>query len=446
MANWLVKSYWSAFVLWNIRHEARLPYWPRDKVLGIQNRRVRSIVEHAWRYVPYYREVMLKARLRPEDFRRAEDLEQLPLIAKDELAHTPERFQSSYFKGRNGLTIDSSGTSGAALPIATNAGALFLALAHGHRNRLAMSAFVGRRFGYREAEIVRSTGVGAQMRGFFNTHSWNPPGIDLRRLTIDIDSPYEETRAALNRFRPDVVVSYGSWLGAYFRWMHEHHADFHRPKLLYYGGDRMPDADRLFLEQDLGIPVWSSYQASEALRLAFQCELRRGFHISLDQVAVRVLDRQGNRVGPGGTGECIVSNLINRATVILNLRIGDIVTLAANPCPCGRTLPCLERIEGRSDDLILRPDGSATHALGFLSRLQHVRGVAQIQVVQPEVHRILLRVVSAPRADWAETHCSLEHELAAIFGRDTAVTIERVERIPPEPGGKVRAVISHCRR
>jgi phenylacetate-CoA ligase len=445
MANWLVKSYWSAFVLWNLRREADLPFWPLERVLGIQNRRIRSIVKHAYEYVPFYRDAMLKGGLRPEDLRTAQDLERLPLVSKDQLVHEPERFRSRYYQDRNGLTLRSSGTTGLGVAIRTDAKALFLALAHGHRSRLAMAPFVGRRIGYREAEIIRFASVNSQMRRYFDAHSWTPKGIDLRRLTVDIDAPYAENLAALDQFRPDVVVGYGSYLGAYFRWLNEQGLDFHRPKLLYYGGDRMPDADRIFIEQELGVPVWSSYQATEALRLAYQCELRQGFHVSLDQVAVRVLDPAGNPVGPGGTGECVISNLTNRATVMLNLRLGDIVTLASDACPCGRTLPCIERIEGRSDDLIQRPDGSATSAYGILHRLQEVPEIGQVQLVQQELGRFHLRVVNSPKVDWPEARPRLESVLRSVLGDDIHLTIEPVDRIPPEPGGKVRAAISHCK-
>jgi phenylacetate-CoA ligase len=309
MANWLVKSYWSAFGLWNLRQESRLPYWPLDKVLAIQRRRIRSIVNHAYRYVPFYREAMLKAGLRPDDFQTAEDLERLPLVTKEELALAPGRFRSRRHHDKNGLTLQSSGTSGQAVSIATNAAALFLALAHGHRRRLAMAGFVGRSLGYREAEIVRLSSVNTQVRGFYNSHSWTPAGIDLQRLQLPVDAPFEQNLERLNDFRPDAVVGYGSYLGAFFRSLHAHRIPFHRPKLICYGGDPMPDAERSLIEQELNIPVWSAYQASEAMRIAYQCELRQGFHLDLDQVAVRVIDQRGNRVGPGGTGEFVVSNL-----------------------------------------------------------------------------------------------------------------------------------------
>src|ERR1700690_1549032 len=117
MANWLVKSYWSAFVLWNLRREADLPFWPLESVLGIQNRRIRSIVKHAYEYGPFYRDAMLKGGLRPEDLRTAQDLERLPLVSKDQLVHEPERFRSRYYQDRNGLTLRSSGPTGLGVAI-----------------------------------------------------------------------------------------------------------------------------------------------------------------------------------------------------------------------------------------------------------------------------------------------------------------------------------------
>ena len=154
----------------------------------------------------------------------------------------------------------------------------------------------------------------------------------------------------------------------------------------------MPRADLALIEQEMGIPVVSTYQAVEALRIGFQCEQRKGFHISLDQVAVRVVDRYGRDVPAGECGDIVISNLTNRAMVVLNYRLGDVVRAGRGPCVCGRSLPVIEDIEGRIDDLIHRPDGSALHALGVIPLLQAEPGVRQIQLVQEAMNDFLLRV------------------------------------------------------
>ncbi|MBI3798736.1 MAG: phenylacetate--CoA ligase family protein [Deltaproteobacteria bacterium] len=191
------------------------------------------------------------------------------------------------------------------------------------------------------------------------------------------------------------------------------------------------------------MPVVSSYQAAEALHIAFQCERRQGFHIGLDYIAVRVVDKNGKPVGPGETGEILISNLTNRATVLLNYQQGDLVTLSAGPCPCGRTLPTIARIDGRADDLIALPNGQMLHSLVVLAPLHRVPGVIQVQLIQEDLHRFSLKAVCIGAKDWSLTSQELAATLRAILGENIAVDLERVDVIPPQPSGKVKAVISH---
>jgi phenylacetate-coenzyme A ligase PaaK-like adenylate-forming protein len=58
MPQWMNKAYWSAFTARHARADARLPYWPLDRIRAIQSRRVRALVAHAYETVPYYRDVM----------------------------------------------------------------------------------------------------------------------------------------------------------------------------------------------------------------------------------------------------------------------------------------------------------------------------------------------------------------------------------------------------
>ena len=439
------KAYWTAYTLWHVRDEAKLPFRPLDEITALQNRRVRAVVAHAYDSVPYYREVMDAARLQPRDFRTADDFARLPVLTGRELARDPQRCLSSRYANGRALEVRSSGTSGYSKAIFYDAAALFLALAHGHRQRHALARFVGKTYGYREMHLVREKGVAHQLREFYESHSWVPRKVDLDRDSASPGESFEGTIARLNMFKPDVVRGYGTHVGALFRFASTHQLPLHRPKCVAYGADRMADADRVLIESEFGAPVISTYQAAEALRIGFQCEERKAFHVSIDHTAVRVVDAEGNPVAPGGKGEIVISNLVNRASVLLNYKLGDVVTLSAEPCACGRTLPTIEAIDGRADDFLTLEGGRRMHALVALAPLLRVAGVVQVQLIQEETQRFVLKVVCAPQSVWASVCRDLNAALRSTLGDSLGLDIERTETMAPEASGKVKSVISRCR-
>lgn len=446
MPNLADKAYWSSFTLWHARNEARLPYWNLEQIRALQDRRVREIVSHAYATVPYYREVMDERGFKPKHFQTADDLAQLPVLTGDQLARDPQRFVSSVFSKGAGLALYSSGTSGRRRVIHYDAAALFLALAHGHRQRLVFGKFVGKNVGYREVVCGRPGNIGTKIRAFYEGYAWTPKRIELERGFLSPEDSFAHNIKQLNEIRPAMLSGYGSYVGLLFRYAHENGLDIFRPKAIRYGGDKMSDADRALLENEYGVAVISTYQAAEALRIGFQCEERRGFHISLDHMTVRAVNKNGKPLGAGETGEILLSNLTNKGTVLLNYRQGDVVTWSAKPCPCGRTLPTIERIDGRADDLIVHTDGRLLHALVLQAPLHRVRGVIQVQLVQKTLREFLVRVVCVGNEDWDATRRELEKNLRGVLGDAIEVEFEKVTEIPVEASGKVKGAISEYLR
>jgi len=443
MPGLLTKLRWNAFVLWHTRKERSLPYRPLGEIEAIQSRRVRAMIEHAYRNVPFYREAMDQRGLKPRDFQTAADLAKLPVINARLYVEQTENFLARSFAHADGLTLDSSGTSGLPKKVRYDARALFLSLANGYRHRLVFAHYTGRLLGYRESHFARPMGVGLFMRRFYEERSWMPRGVDLTRQALSPgDRSLEDTVADINQFRPDVLSGYGSYLGVLFQEIHRRKLQFHRPKLISYGADSMPDADRLLIEQEFGVPVTSTYQSVEALRIGFFCEQRTGFHLSLDAVAIRVVDEDDREVAPGESGHIIISNLTNRATVLLNYKLGDVVTRATFPCPCGRTLPMIGTIRGRSDDVLRLADGRVMHGLVATEAMLAVPNVRQFQVVQQAPDRFVLRAVAQPGVDQLQAAAALAHALRCKVGSTASVDVEWLDAIPPGTNGKVKSVIS----
>jgi phenylacetate-CoA ligase len=444
VTNWLGKAYWNAFTLWHTRREARLPYLPLERIRAIQDRRVRQIIAHAYDTVPYYRTVMDEAGLRPGDLQTAADLAQLPFTTPEQLAADPAQFRSRRYTDSDSFEIATTGTSGQPKRIRYDYPALFQSLAHGYRQRIILAHFVGHTLGYRELAISRPDSASSRMRAFYEANSWVPRGVELTRCTLTPVGRFEDHVQTINAFRPHVIWGYGFAVGAIYRWAWEHGASLWQPKAIWYHSDHMAEPDRRLIEDRFNVPVLSTYQAIETLLIAYQCEHRAGFHLDLDYLAIRVVDDRGNDVGPGETGQAIVSNLFNRATVLLNYKLGDMVTLGEGPCPCGRTLPTIARLSGRTGAMILRPDGQRIYDSVVLEKLFAVPGVAQVQLIQEDLNHLRLNVVCAGNADWDAVRRGLSEGLRAALG-DLPVQITRLEAIPPGPGGKVQAAISKIR-
>jgi phenylacetate-CoA ligase len=387
---------------------------------------------------------MDRAGLRPRDFRTAEDLEKLPFVTGNDLAEAPDRFVSRLFTGDRTLTLDSSGTSGRSKYVRHDRTELFLMMAYGHRQREVLSHFLGRRLGYRELIVAPPTGASFELRDFYESHSWVPRGMDFKRAALSPDGRIEDNLEIINSFRPDLIRGYGSYIGTLFKEAYVRGVPLYRPKAVLYGADLMPDYDRKLIENHFGVPVLSGYQSTESLRIAYQCERRQGFHINIDHVAVRIVDGNGRTLCPGERGEIVISNLVNRATVLLNYKLGDIVTLDRDRCPCGRSLPTLGKIDGRAGELILLPGGDVVHALILIEELLTVPDVVQIQARQHDVARFSLLVVCRDDGDWREIKAALEKVMSSFFGSRIHVEIERTDIIPPDSGGKVRRFISEC--
>jgi phenylacetate-CoA ligase len=422
--------------------ETQLPFLPLNRVLEIQRRNVRAIVRHAYGNVPFYREAMARLKLTPEDFQSAGDLAKLPLIDSHEYLRDPARFRAVAGVRGPVLRISSSGTTGASKEFDFDARALFVSLAQGQRQRRVLGKFTSRPHGYREMVMVRDGSVSVQIRAFYERYSWMPRRVDLKRKILPPgELPLEREVEEINAFAPEVLIGYGSHLGALFRRAHARGLKLLPPRAVVYGADSMAAADRELIEREFGAPVFSIYQSAEALRIGFQCELRRGFHLSLDATAVRVIDESGRDAGPGGRGQAVISNLTNYATVLLNYRLGDVVTLGSEPCPCGRTLPVIESIEGRADDLLHLADGRLVHALHVMRKLRMAAGLDRMQMVQLGPAEFVIRV--APAEEDPTRAAALAAAVDELAGYPCRTRVEWVEKLVPERNGKTRIVISH---
>jgi phenylacetate-CoA ligase len=128
---------------------------------------------------------------------------------------------------------------------------------------------------------------------------------------------------------------------------------------------------------------------------------------------------------------------------ILRYRVGDVVTLSRRTCPCGRTLPMLECVQGRESDYVVTPEGKCISGISLTENFALlIPGILQIQIIQRTLYDVLLRVVKdAGFGD--ESLRDIGRVFRERFGTAMRYELEFVDRIAQEKSGKYRFCVSH---
>jgi phenylacetate-CoA ligase len=434
----------TAYVVARGRVERTVPFWPRERIERLQRYRLRGIIRHAYETVPFYRQAMDERALRPNDFRTVEDLSKLPLIDGMTVRRNVEGFLSTRYGDRSRHAVYTSGsTTGVRRLIYWGNTSLLHQLAHHERNRSVLSDLLGRGTALRRMNIVWPTSVGVELRAFWeaSTLLFRSPAEDQ---IVSPEEPFVLVADRIDAVRPHVVFSYGSHTERFFRFLADSQMSIAVPRVWIYSADMLSPAGAQLIEKDFDCRLYSTYQTTETGPLGFQCEQRQGFHLNIDLCAVRLVDGDGQTAEPGDSGDVIVSNLYNRAMVLLNYSLGDRAVLATEPCPCGRTLPLLERLEGRSSEDIYLADGRTISPL-MLEILCHeeLTPTLQAQIVQRAPGQVLWRIVPFSDVDRDSLRRSLLERCSTVLGEDTLVEVEFVDAIPTPERGKFPRLVSH---
>jgi len=421
--------------------ERRIPFWPAERIEHLQQRRLRSIVQHAYDTVPFYRQVMDERHLRPMDFKNVTDLSALPLLDESVVWSNLEQFMSSQYRRRPVLKFHTSGTySKIQKPIYWDHFSALRRLAYNERDRAVLSKLLGQGWGQNQLFLLPEVSASRIIRKFWDGQILTPRRV-ARRSFFSPERPFDEVVFQMNTVKPQVVFSYGSYAEEFCRFLADRRPQVALPKVWMYGGDMLSETIKGWMESNFNCIVYSTYQTVETGRIGFQCERRKGFHLNIDLAPIRLIDQSGKTVEPGQQGEVVVSNLYNRAMVLLNYRLGDLGVLATKPCPCGRNLPLLEKLGGRLFETIRLPDGRR-----FITDVVEIdfkdemKSSLQAQITQVEPGRLLWKIVPSLSTDREALRQRLLEKSKSIFG-DIEVEVEFVEKIPRTSAGKFSRVI-----
>jgi len=438
------KLYGNAVIAAHLRGQQRIPFLPRPQLEAIRDRRIRRIVTYAARTVPYYREWFARAGIDPHQIEGAADLDRLPVLDRELVRADPRRFLAEAPAARGALAFSTTGSTGVPIAIHHDRHSLLANIAFGEREREPVIRACGGSFRPKELYVSYETSTLKKVTAFYEDSTLLP--VRPRRRFASVLEPIEKIAALANAERPDVLVGYGGWIDLFFKTIAARGIDVRPPKMVMYIGEALPHGARDFIEGKFGVPVLSRYNAVEAFKIGFFCEQRTGFHLHEDLCHVRIVRADGQPAAPGEPGEIVISNLVNRASVLLNYRIGDMGSISTQSCPCGRRLKLLSELEGRVEDILPLADGRYVHPRAIWQVFKGDDDVLQYQLTQHSLERFVLRLVTIDDAAFQRVCARTLPELERLLGPRPTVEATRGSEVDRRHEAKFRVVASMCAR
>ena len=430
----LRKIYGSAFIAANVNGQSKIPFLPKQEIERIRDRRIQSIVRFAAKNVPFYKDFFSRERLDPQDFNTAADLIRLPLLDKQLVRSQPRLFLASTITRRNAIPFHSSGSTGVPREIHHDRQSLLANICFGERERAPIIRICGAGFRPNELYVSYENSTFTNVVSFYEKNVLFP--VRPRRTFVSMSEPLEKIAERLQKESFDIVTGFGGWIHLFFNWIAAQRIEIRPPKLVLYMGEALPPGGRELIEEQFGVPVFSRYNTVECFKIGFYCEERRGFHLHEDLCHLRIDE----------SGEIIISNLINRGTVLLNYPVGDLGSLSHEKCPCGRTFTLLSELKGRVEDIMPLKNGMLIHPRMVWKIFKNDPDLIQYQLIQYELERFELYLVTLDELAYDRLVSRCLPQLQLLLGSNARIEVERRTQLERNSGTKFRAVYSHCAR
>ena len=410
-------------------------WWSAERIAALQVERLKAFLTDIGANVPYYRELFASTGFDPRAVKSTGDLQALPFLTKAVIKEHTDALRADDAKGL--ARFNTGGSSGVPLIFFIGTERVTHDVAAKWRATRWWDVDIG------DAEVV----------------VWGSPielgTQDRMRLIRDklmrtellpafemSDERVEAFIARIRDMRPKMVFGYPSAISHIAGYAEKKglRLDDLGVKVVFVTSERLYDHQREVISRVFACPVANGYGGRDAGFIAHACP-SGSMHITAEDIVVEIIDGAGNVLPHGQSGEIVVTHLATRDYPFVRYRTGDVGVLSDHACPCGRGLPVLSEIQGRSTDFVIAADGTVMHGLALIYVLRDIPGVASFKIVQ-ETTLLTTVFVEPGKLFKAEDVTRIEDGLKRRLGDAVTIDVKLVDVVPAEASGKFRYVIS----
>lgn len=409
-------------------HESQ--WWSENDLLLYQQEALKEIIEPAFQHVPYYRSAMQIFNVKPGDIRSLQDLSLMPFIDKAMVRKHPEQFTSSKSVAPFLYKCHTSGTTGTPLTIYRDVRNIGFEYAMLCRQRQWAGISEGDRTATLKGELLPP-------RNLTENKFWIWNGAENKLVMSSYHISAQTFRNyidALAGYKVVALDGYPSSIYALATFMLDRNLVLPMQAILTSSETLFPEHKKI-IEQAFVCRVFDYYGMAERIAAIHTCE--HGTYHIIPEYSIVELVRSS--LAGDGFFEIVGTALNNHAMPLIRYRVGDVAEAMNAKCPCGRHYPVIKALVGRTDDSIITPNGK------IIGRLDHIfkgaHHLRQAQIYQPELDRVIVRVVADETFSKRDGDSVLE-KLYHRLGDGIRLEIEQVSYIPRTACGKMKSVIS----
>jgi phenylacetate-CoA ligase len=443
-SSWLVRNL--VFPIWVRRDHSpyaryiqefdRTQFQPATIVKGLQLERLRKLLRHAYQNCVFYRRRMDESGFDVESFQSSDQLRFLPVLTKQDIQVHGREMVAANFPAGLRVRNQTGGSTGSPLQ--------FFVDRERFASRLATTVRHNRWAGLRPGDWYAVL-WGSRLDQDSQQNWWDRCRNSLLYRSIFLntslirDKDWIEFIAKLRSKRPRILQAYTQAAVLFARYLRQNRINDIQFDSIITTAEVLLPGQREFLEETFRARVFNRYGCREVSLIASECEHHRGMHVSTETLLVEIVAHPS--VSPPA-GRVVITDLLNFSMPLIRYEIGDVAAWAADQkCPCGRQLPLLTEVQGRTTDFLTLRDGRHVSGPALTLVVADMPQVRQVQFVQKALDRIVIRVVPG-NGYGAAVADELRRRLRLYVDPQTILDIEETVSIASEISGKYRFAIN----
>ena len=436
-------------------------WYPLEQLQEIQLTKLKQVISHAYLHVPFYRQRFKALGMEPGDIKEIGDLSLIPpltrqdvidhhkdMVADDFQALIPMAEQAEKDPGtpisfaafsKNRLVRNtSSGSTGAPTVFYEDGTRSAINWAH----ELRLKRWFGLHPGVREARATRlSTDYMPKSKVIrFRKLLWNQlliPGVNLK------DEDYQECLSRILDFKPSALWGFTSALAGLAEYIVKKGGlpGSYRPKVAVGWAAPVYEHEENVMREGFQCEVTNIYGAREVGHIAGKCP-SGSFHVNAENLILEQVDLEGH--DPNQGGELLVTNIDVLPMPFIRYRMGDIGKLTKANCDCGRSLPVIENLLGRTGEVFYTKSGRMISPNFWCRTFMNKKisgSVRRFQVIYTREKDLKIKI-ERDEGFSEETEKYINNMVEKNFGNSTHLDLEFVEKIQPEISGKYQMVVN----